>query len=68
MREELRDNPHFDACEEFCLKWDQASFDGEFECKELDFFVPMVLLCVCVCICVCVCVCVCVFVCACVRV
>lgn len=42
LREELRDSPHFDACEEFCQKWDQASFDGEFECKELDFFVPMV--------------------------
>ena len=32
----------WDACEEFCLKWDQAAFDGEYECKELEFFVPMV--------------------------
>ena len=42
LREQFRDSPHFDACEEFCLKWDQAAFDGDFECKELDFFVPMV--------------------------
>ena len=24
LREQLRDSPHFAACEEFCLKWDQV--------------------------------------------
>eukprot|EP00802_Teleaulax_amphioxeia_P027099 Tamp_28343.p1 GENE.Tamp_28343~~Tamp_28343.p1 ORF type:complete len:255 (-),score=83.04 Tamp_28343:54-749(-) len=42
LREELRASPHFDACEEFCLKWDQASFDGDYENMDLEFFVPMV--------------------------
>lgn len=42
LRDQLKDSPHWDACEEFCLKWDQAAFDGEYECKELEFFVPMV--------------------------
>jgi len=42
QREQLRDSPYFDICEEFCLKWDQNSFDGEYEYKELEFFVPMV--------------------------
>jgi len=42
LRDKLKDSPHWDACEEFCLKWDQAAFDGEYECKELAFFEPMV--------------------------
>ena len=42
LRDELKASPHWDACEEFCLKWDQDSFDGEFESKPLSFFEPMV--------------------------
>lgn len=42
LRDELKDSPHWNACEEFCLKWDQAAFDGEYECRDLEFFVPMV--------------------------
>ena len=42
LRDELKDSPHWAACEEFCLKWDQAAFDGDYECEDLAFFVPMV--------------------------
>ena len=42
LREQLRGSPHFDACEEFCLLYDQAAFDSEYESLPLEFFVPMV--------------------------
>lgn len=41
-RDEFRDHPCFDSCEAFCERWDQASFDPEFEAKSLNYFVPMV--------------------------
>lgn len=41
MREQYRDSPYFEACEEFC-KFDQAAFDPEFVSKPLEFFEPMV--------------------------
>jgi predicted HD phosphohydrolase len=41
-REAFRDNPYFDDCAEFCEKWDQNSFDPDYETKPLEFFAPMV--------------------------
>lgn len=42
MREQYRDHPHFEACAEFCEKYDQAAFDASYESAPLEFFEPMV--------------------------
>lgn len=42
LRENYRGHPHFQACAEFCEKYDQAAFDPNYESAPLDFFVPMV--------------------------
>ena len=42
LREKFRDSPHFDACAEFCEKYDQAAFDPDYESESLEFFEPMV--------------------------
>ena len=42
VREKHRDNPHFEACAEFCAKYDQSAFDPEYDTLPLDFFEPMV--------------------------
>jgi predicted HD phosphohydrolase len=41
-REQFRGSPYFDACAEFCEKYDQAAFDPDYESEPLDFFEPMV--------------------------
>lgn len=41
-REAFRGSPHFDACAEFCAKYDQAAFDPDYESEPLEFFEPMV--------------------------
>lgn len=41
-REAFRGSPHFEACAEFCEKYDQAAFDPEYESEPLEFFEPMV--------------------------
>jgi predicted HD phosphohydrolase len=41
LREKFRGSPHFDACAEFCEKYDQAAFDPEYQSEPLEFFVPM---------------------------
>ena len=41
-REKFRDNPHFEACREFCEKYDQAAFDPDYDSENLEFFEPMV--------------------------
>ncbi len=41
-REAFRDNPYFDDCAAFCEKWDQTSFDPDYETRPLAFFAPMV--------------------------
>ena len=41
-RDRFKGNPYFDDCAEFCERWDQASFDPEYDDFPLDFFVPMV--------------------------
>ncbi|MBX9797213.1 HD domain-containing protein [Sphingomonas sp.] len=42
LREGFRGHPHFQACAEFCEKYDQSAFDPGYESAPLDFFVPMV--------------------------
>lgn len=41
-RDRFRDHPCFDACAEFCERWDQSSFDPDYPTETLDFFAPMV--------------------------
>ena len=41
-RERHRGHPCFDDCAEFCERWDQASFDPDYDTLPLDFFAPMV--------------------------
>ena len=41
-RDAYRDSPHFDACAEFCERFDQNSFDPDFDNMPLDDFEPMV--------------------------
>ncbi len=41
-RDKHRDSPYFDDCAEFCERWDQASFDPDYENLPLEFFAPMV--------------------------
>eukprot|EP00947_MAST-08B_sp_MAST-8B-sp1_P005960 g5960.t1 len=40
-REVYRSNTSFEACAEFCERWDQASFDPSYSSMELHEFVPM---------------------------
>ena len=42
LREKFRDSPHFDACAEFCEKYDQSAFDPAYASEPLEFFEPMV--------------------------
>jgi len=41
-RERHRGHAYFDDCAEFCERWDQASFDPNYESLPLEFFAPMV--------------------------
>ncbi|MBV1865197.1 MAG: HD domain-containing protein [Rhodobacteraceae bacterium] len=41
-RERHRGHKYFDDCAEFCERWDQASFDPEYQDLPLEFFRPMV--------------------------
>ncbi|HZO23117.1 MAG TPA: HD domain-containing protein [Steroidobacteraceae bacterium] len=40
MRERLRGHKWFDACLQFCHRWDQSSFDPDYPSKPLEFFEP----------------------------
>jgi len=42
IRDQFRNSPHFDACAEFCEKYDQSAFDPNYDSEPLDFFEPMV--------------------------
>lgn len=42
-REAYRGHPHFQACAEFCEKYDQSAFDPDYESLPLSFFEPMVM-------------------------
>jgi len=41
-RDAFTDHPYFDACAEFCAKYDQAAFDPDYDTLPLEFFEPMV--------------------------
>lgn len=43
VREKFRGHPHFEACAEFCEKYDQAAFDPHYDSAPLEFFEPMVM-------------------------
>ena len=43
MRENFRGHAHFEACAEFCEKYDQAAFDPDYDSAPLSFFEPMVM-------------------------
>ncbi|WP_137864336.1 MULTISPECIES: HD domain-containing protein [unclassified Sphingomonas] len=42
VRDGFRGHPHFQACAEFCERYDQAAFDPAYESAPLAFFEPMV--------------------------
>lgn len=41
-REKYRGHECYDACVEFCARWDQASFDPEYDTLPLEYFEPLV--------------------------
>jgi len=41
-RDRFKDHPSFQACADFCERWDQASFDPDYKNEPLEFFEPMV--------------------------
>ena len=41
-RERHRGHPYFDDCAEFCERWDQASFDPDYDTLPLSAFAPLV--------------------------
>ncbi len=41
-RERHAEHAYFDDCAEFCERWDQASFDPEYDSLPIEFFAPMV--------------------------
>ena len=41
-RDVYKGHPYFDDCAEFCEKWDQSSFDPDYDMLPLEFFAPMV--------------------------
>lgn len=43
LREQFRGHEHFEACAEFCAKYDQNAFDPAYDTAPLSFFEPMVM-------------------------
>jgi predicted HD phosphohydrolase len=41
-RDRFKDHPCFNACAEFCERWDQSSFDPDYPAKPLEYFEPLV--------------------------
>ena len=41
-RDQYMDHEHYQTCVDFCEKWDQSSFDPDYESLPLEFFEPMV--------------------------
>ncbi len=41
-RDRYRDHPYFEACVDFCERWDQVSFDPDYETRPLEHFEPLV--------------------------
>jgi predicted HD phosphohydrolase len=41
-RDRYSGHPYFDSCAAFCERWDQSSFDPDYETRALEDFAPMV--------------------------
>lgn len=41
-RDRYRDHPCFQSCADFCERWDQASFDPDYQSEPLEFFESLV--------------------------
>jgi predicted HD phosphohydrolase len=41
-RDRLKGHPWYAACESFCARWDQVSFDPDYPILPLEFFEPLV--------------------------
>ena len=41
-RDRFKDHPFWQSCADFCERWDQSSFDPDYESETLEFFEPMV--------------------------
>lgn len=41
-RDRFKDHPYYDAAVRFCERWDQTSFDPDYDSHTLDHFRPMV--------------------------
>lgn len=41
-RERFRDHPYYQLAIDFCEKWDQCSFDPDYQHEKLDFFIPLI--------------------------
>ncbi|MER8417542.1 HD domain-containing protein [Mesorhizobium sp. M1329] len=42
-RDRYADHLYYDDCDEFCERWDQASFDPTYDTFDIEFFRPMVM-------------------------
>jgi predicted HD phosphohydrolase len=41
-RDRFRDHPFWQSCADFCERWDQSSFDPDYDYEPLEVFEPMV--------------------------
>ena len=41
-REKYKDSPYYQSCIDFCERWDQSSFDPDYDMSELSHFEPAV--------------------------
>lgn len=41
-RDQFRDHEYFEACADFCARWDQASFDPAYKTHALEHFEPLI--------------------------
>lgn len=41
-REQYRGHPYFEACADFCARWDQTAFEPDYDTAPLTHFEPMV--------------------------
>ena len=42
LRDKYKDHPYYQDCIDFCSKWDQKSFDPNYEIQSLEHFIPMI--------------------------
>lgn len=41
-RDQFRDHPCYESCAAFCERWDQSSFDPDYNYEPLEYFEPLV--------------------------